>query len=245
MAKRKPKLVHLTHHACLANGLGLDTLYDRLYDESAERYHKDRYEAAYGTYARRPASTGHLHCRYSGKTSLLTTELAEVTCSTCLHGVERESREYLFEKASSRGILDSDRRWYEKCAEAWCDDKELKFRAWLVCCRHVGAPCPMSRSEAITRMRQARSDVLFHGVRSATLFWTLNPNVTKSLTDALAKVDPEDRKLMQATIAQAKQIDSLLSKVRKLSTSIEHAAAKAAKRIAKHASVGLPTTKAA
>lgn len=240
--KRQPKLVHLTHHSCLANELGVDGVYERMYDESNERYRKDRYQQAYGDYARHLASWGHLHCRYASKTSLLTTELADVTCTTCLRAVENESRESLFDCASRPGIVDSDKRWYEKRAEAWCPDEELRIRAWIICCRHVGAPCPVSRQQAVKHIREARAKAAEWNVKLAVLStFSWMGESAERLEKALAKVHPADRKLLHGVIEQARRADALAKKSAAIHKSIEQLAERAAKRIRRSAVVEFPT----
>lgn len=237
--KRKPKLVHLTNHSCLANGLKPhETSY-----LSPSGYRKDKFEDAYGHYARHPASFGR-HCRYGSWTSLLTMDLDAVTCTDCRESVVADSRDRLFENASRRGTLESDKRYYEQRAEAWCDEDELKVRAWLVCCRHVGAPCPVSRREAIKRLRAERAREVYQSVRSAVVsgsFLTAAMMTTNSLTKALEKMPPDDRKLLRGVLGHAKKADTLIAKAAKINDSIEALAVEAAKRIRSHAVIELPT----
>jgi len=235
---RKPKLIHLTHHTCLAMGLEVDSVVGRLYEPQQE-YRRSRYDQAYGDHARDPALFGHLHCHHGSRTSLLTTDLDAVTCQRCLEGVANDSRERLFEKASSREIFDHDRRYYEKRAEAWCDDNELKMRAWLSCCRHVGAPCPRSKREAIRRLRAARADYVLASVKLAT-FTFLEPRHVERLTKAIEKMEPADRKLMRGAMERAKEADALIAKATRITDSIEQLAKQAAKRVKSHAVVELP-----
>lgn len=241
--KRNPKLVHFTHHSCLANGIGIEGLHERLYEPDGQ-YPRSKHETTYGSHARHLAAFGHLHCRYGSRSSLLTTDLDAVTCTTCLAGVAGESRERLFEKASRRGIGDVDRRFYEKCAEAWCDDDELRMRAWLICCRHVGAPCPVSRRQAIRRLRAERARLAYRDVRSAVVGHTFYAALksTKGLAKVLEKMDPSDRKLMRDALSRAKRADALLDKVVEINKSIESIAKHAAKHIASHAVIELPAS---
>lgn len=231
---RKPKLVHLTHHSCLANGLKAI----ELSPIGANGYRTDRFADAFGRYARHPASFGHLNCRYGSHTSLLTLNLDDVTCPKCLNGIASESPERLLD-ASEQCRIDSDREWYEKRAENWCDEHELKLRTWLVCCRHSGAPAPAPRRQVIKRLREARATVAYNTVRIATLgrIWAGAAQSAEAVEKALDKLEPSDRKLMRGIVAKAKKADALLAKVVKLGDSMDAIAKRAASQIRKTAVV--------
>jgi hypothetical protein len=235
MSKRKPKLVHLTHHSCIANGL-------KPIDMSTKTsgYSSDLNRDTYGHYAPHLAGYGHLHCRWSNRNSLVSTDLDAVTCATCLAGLAAETPERLLENAETCHHA-SDSRWYEKRAEHWCDHKELKVRAWMLCCRHVGAPCPLSRRQIIKRLREARASVAYNSVRGANWgrTWIKASLSSMDLEKALEKIDPADRKLMRGVIREAKRADALLAKVAQISESIDVIARRAATQIRKGATVTL------
>lgn len=85
---------------------------------------------------RRPVLLGCRAVRDRGAVRV-SARTADVTCRHCLRDIRRDADAY----AARADAPAPDRAFWDGW---WVDDAELVERAWLHCCRHRGAPCPMS-----------------------------------------------------------------------------------------------------
>ena len=237
---RKPKLVHFTHHACLVHrdAIGLDEQFRQPGTPRAE------YTSWCADYSRRYNDAPRpeweaCHFARDATHPLLTSDRSEVTCPHCIAKLKSESLETLQLRATE--CHPRDRDWYMRRVASWVDDRELTARAWIVCCRRYGAPCPVASREALRRLRDDRARAFRESTVSifgAALVGMLQR--ADGLAKALEKMDPADRKLMHGTVERARKADALIAKAAKINESIDATVKQAAKRIAASAVISLP-----
>lgn len=140
VATKVKTAIHFTEHSCVAS--------------TGQHPDKPRvsYEREYGGDSRPPESCACYRGfkGFKGNVALrrFTTDRDAVTCRSCLRVMRLNSREAWAAHIAQHG---PEYSWRE-----WLEHGEALRRAWMICCRHVGAPSPMSPAK--TRATLARLD---------------------------------------------------------------------------------------